>query len=93
MITLLEDYTLNGYKLYIMKTPTQSFVLSIPKLNWSTEIDSSFCDKQKLHHICNSLIFQMYDGDCSTFAEEILTSITHFNEHFENKVANFPDAR
>ena len=81
MITLLEDLTQTGYKLYIMKTPDQSFVISIPKLNWSTEIDNSFCMNQRFDHILNSLIFQMYDGDCAHLTQQIMDSIDQYDEH------------
>ena len=81
MISIMEEVTQTGYKLFIMKTAHHSIVIFIPTLNWSTEeIDTYFCNKQKFDHTHHSLIFQIYDGDCTILAQQIIASINSYGE-------------
>ncbi|MEM5593409.1 YueH family protein [Niallia circulans] len=80
MITLLEDIAQHGLKdtkLYIMKT-TDSFVISIPKINWSTEISNAESPHNQFDHLLHSLTFHMFEGDCSQLAESITSSISKY---------------
>ena len=77
MITLLEDIAplgLKDTKLYIMKT-TNSFIISIPKINWSTELSKSDSTHDQFDQLLHSLTFHMYEGNCSELAECITSSI------------------
>ena len=77
MITVREDIAPPGLidtKLYIMKT-TNSFIISIPKINWSTELSNTDSPPDQFDHLLHSLTFHMYEGNCSELAECITTSI------------------
>ncbi|WP_193224429.1 YueH family protein [Bacillus sp. B1-b2] len=84
MNTFIEEVLESGHKIFILQTPYQSVVISIPKLNWSTEISLSLCEESKYDHILSSLIFQMYEGNCTQLTQQILPLI-----HTNNTLKQF----
>jgi len=84
MISLLEDITQCGQKntkLYMMKTDTGDFIIAIPKINWSAELQESDTAQQRIEHIHASLTFHMYDGDIDTLAHMITMYTMHYDEY------------
>lgn len=84
MITILEDISQTGNKdteVFIMKTPDERFIISIPKIHWSTELVMS-CDlDSQFDHIQSSLIFHMYEGDPSILAKNITQHTSHYDDN------------
>lgn len=83
MTTIIEEILESGHKIFILKLPDQSFIISIPKLNWSTEINTSFCEESIFDHILSSLIFQMYDGNCNQLTQQIVYLINKSNKKIQ----------
>jgi len=56
---------------FIIKTEDDRFIVSIPQIHWSTELNALDEFEQKVNHLIHSLNFHMYDGDCKSLAHTI----------------------
>ncbi len=66
----LNDLHRNAH-VYIIKTEDDKFIVSIPQIHWSTELNVLDEFEQKVNHLINSLNFHMYDGDSKSLAHTI----------------------
>ncbi|TRZ39321.1 hypothetical protein CEQ21_07105 (plasmid) [Niallia circulans] len=66
----LDDLHRNAH-VYIIKTNDNKFVISIPQIHWSTELNALDEFEQKVNHLILSLNFHMYDGDSKALARRI----------------------
>ncbi|WP_411230300.1 YueH family protein [Niallia taxi] len=66
----LDDLHRNAH-VYILKTDDSKFIVSIPQIHWSTELNVLDEFEQKVKHLIDSLNFHMYDGDSKSLAQTI----------------------
>lgn len=66
----LDDLHRNA-NVYIIKTDDKKFIVAIPQIHWSTELNVLDEFEQKVNHLIKSLNFHMYDGDCKSLAHTI----------------------
>ncbi|MEY8738381.1 YueH family protein [Bacillales bacterium AN1005] len=66
----LDDLHRNAH-VYIIKTDDNKFIVSIPQIHWSTELNVLDEFEHKVNHLIHSLNFHMYDGDYKSLARTI----------------------
>ncbi|WP_404292644.1 YueH family protein [Cytobacillus kochii] len=63
---------------YIIKTPEEKYIVSIPDLHWSAQIGCLEEFQQKVEYLNDSLSFHLYEGNSYELAYR-LSKLTELN--------------
>lgn len=66
---------------YIIKTPDEQYIVSIPDLHWSAQISCLVEFQQKVEYLEESLAFHLYEGDSFELAFK-LSQLTELNKNW-----------
>jgi hypothetical protein len=75
LITSYEKITMSGNKyaeVFLNITKDKRFIISIPSIGWSAEINQLDELKSQFEHLQSSLNFHMFEGNSEELAEAII---------------------